>query len=82
MEVELAPPVDQADDFRPTVLMGRITAVLAEHGPQSQRRIIAGTKGKTASIRDALDLLIFDGYVSDKTPHELLKPYLNEGDSA
>ena len=81
VEVELAPPIEHAEDFRPTVLMARIAAVLTEHGPQSQRRIIAGTKGKTESIRDALDLLILDGYVSEKTPHELLKPYSDMGDS-
>jgi len=81
VEVELAPPTEHSEDFRPTVLMARIAAVLTEHGPQSQRRIIAGTKGKTESIRDALDLLILDGYVSEKTPHELLKPYSDAGDS-
>jgi len=80
VEVDLTPPVDKPDNFRPTVLMARICAVLTEHGALSQRRIIAGTKGNNGSIRDALDLLIFDGYISEKTPHELLKPYMNEGD--
>ena len=81
VEVELAPPTDKPDNFRPTVLMARVAAVLTEHGPMSQRRIIAGTKGNNVSVRDALDALIFDGYVSEKTPHELLKPYSEMGES-
>ena len=81
VEVDLTPPVDKPEDFRPTVLMGRIAAALAEHGPLSQRRLMAAAKGNSGSKRDALELLILDGYVSEKTPHELLKPYLDGGDS-
>jgi hypothetical protein len=62
-------------EFRPTVLMARVAAVLAEHGPLPQRRIVTATVGKTAGIRDALNFLILDGYVSDSTPHQLMKPY-------
>jgi hypothetical protein len=65
-------------DYRPTVLMGRIVAALEEHGPLAQRRICAAVTGKTPSIREALDFLILDGYVSEATPHALLKPYISE----
>jgi len=81
-KVSIEPPHERAEDFRPTVLMGRIAGALTEHGPLAQRRVIAAVSGKTDAIRAALDCLILDGYVSEKTPHELLKPYLPAGDSA
>ncbi len=74
-EVTIEPPHERTDDFRPTVLMERISEALAEHGPLAQRRIVAAVTGKTDSIRAAIDYLILDGYVTEKTPHELIKPY-------
>lgn len=74
-EVSIDPPTERADDFRPTVLMGRVAAALAEHGPLAQRRILAAAQGKRESLIGALDYLILDGYVTEKSPHELLKPY-------
>ena len=55
--------------------MGKIADLLSKHGELPQRKIIAGVKGKTVTIREALDLLILDGYVSEETPHKLLEPY-------
>ncbi len=80
-EVSIEPPTERADGFRPTVLMGRISDALTEHGPLAQRRLDVAVTGRAASIRAALDYLILDGYVSEKTPHELLKPYSPEVDS-
>lgn len=80
-EVEVTAPTERSErgeDFRPTVLMARIVAALEKHGPLSQRRICAAVTGKAASIRDALDFLILDEYVSESTPHTLLKPYQPE----
>jgi hypothetical protein len=77
----IEPPTAQSADFRPTVLMGRISDAFTEHGPLAQRRIEAAVTGKAASIRIALDCLILDGYVTDKSPHKLIKPYLVSGDS-
>ncbi len=74
-EVSVEPPREHSDDFRPTILMGRISDALTEHGPLAQRRLDIAVTGKAANIRAALDCLILDGYVSEKTPHELLKPY-------
>lgn len=74
-EVTIEPPSDRADDFRPTVLMQRVAEALDQHGPLAQRRLCAAVTGKTPSIRQALDCLILDGYVSEQTPHRLLKPY-------
>ena len=76
-EVSVEPPVEHSDDWRPVVLMERISKALELHGPLAQRRIIAAVQGKTDSIRSALDFLILDGFVSEKPPHELLKPYPN-----
>jgi hypothetical protein len=59
--------------------MARVAAALTEHGPLAQRRIEAAVKGRAATIRDAVDYLILDGYVTEKTPHHLLKPYPEGG---
>ncbi|UYM03444.1 hypothetical protein [Solicola gregarius] len=77
-EVSVEPPFEREDSWRPTKLMSAIASLLEERGALSQRRILAGVRGKTDRKREALDLLIVDGYVSDKTPHELLKPYLDQ----
>lgn len=74
-EVSIEPPFEHSEDFRPTLLMGRIAAALTEHGPLSARKIELAVRGKAASIREALTYMQLDGYVSDCTPHELLKPY-------
>lgn len=78
-EVSIEPPAAAGEDFRPTVLMERIAVALDRHGPLAQRRIIAAVSGKTDAIRVALDCLILDGYVTEKTPHELIKPYPGDG---
>lgn len=75
-EVDINPPVERTDDFRPTLLMARITAAITLHGPLSQRSIRAAVPGRNDTITHALDCLILDGYVTDKTPHHLLKPYV------
>ncbi len=75
-QITIWPPKEKDDTpERPTRLMAKIVELLAASGTLSQRRILAGVSGNTGSKRDALDLLILDGYVSDKTPHELTKPW-------
>ncbi|MBA8794929.1 hypothetical protein FHX74_002557 [Friedmanniella endophytica] len=81
-EVSITPPHQTDEDFRPTELMHRISEALAEYGPLAQRRILAATKGKTDSKRQALDFLILDGYVTERSPHELIKPYPRNGQAA
>lgn len=75
--VELAPPaVEKTDNFRPVERMTKIARFLADQGkPLSQRLILTGVGGKRDSGVQALQFLILDGYVSEKTPHELIKPY-------
>jgi hypothetical protein len=74
-EIELAAPIERSEAFRPTVLMAKIAAALEQHGPLSQRRILTAVGGKRDTAISALHFLQLDGYVSEKTPHELLKPY-------
>lgn len=74
-EFEIRPAADPSEDFRPTVLMGKICATLERHGPMPQRQILAMVKGKRDYAREALAQLQRDGYVSDGSPHKLLKPW-------
>jgi hypothetical protein len=73
-EVEVvAPEKRDATGFRPTVYMGRIMAVVEERGPLSQRLIRAAVSGKSATITEALNILILEGYLTESTPHTKLK---------
>ncbi|MFW6776258.1 AAA family ATPase [Nocardioides sp. CPCC 205120] len=81
-EVEVVVPEQkEAGDFRPTHLMGSICEALAKAGkPLSGAQIEALVKGKAATIRQARALLEVEGYITDKTPFQLLKPW-DGGDS-
>lgn len=75
-EVEIAAPIETTStEFRPTHLMGEICAAIEKHGPLSSTKIEALVKGKATTIRQARVLLQVDGYLSDGTPHALLKPW-------
>jgi hypothetical protein len=74
-EFEIRPPEARSGEFKPTHLMTRVSDALTIHGPMSQRQIIATVGGKRDYVINALALLQRDGYVSDKTPYELLMPY-------
>lgn len=79
-EFQISPATARvADDFLPTILMTKISDALKEHGPMTQRAILATVKGKRQYAADALALLQRDGYVSEKTPHTLLREYPNGG---
>ncbi len=74
-EIAIEAPVDSTEGFRPTVLMGRIMAVIEERGPSSKRMIRSATTGKTATKDAALDQLIFDGYLTETSPHTKLRDW-------
>ena len=75
-EVGIEQPHERDENWQPTVLMHKITELLRQKGPLSQRVILGLIKGsRNETIRDALNHLIADGYVGSKTPHALLKPY-------
>lgn len=79
-EVTIEPPVERTEDWRPTTMMQRISDFLAGRDEAASKKIIElGVTGKVASIRDALGYLIVDGYVSENTPHTLLKPFVDGG---
>ncbi len=78
-EVSIEPPHGRDESWRPTVLMERVAAVIEQHGPLAARKIETLVTGKAASIREAVTFLQVDGYLSDDTPHRLLKPYPAEG---
>lgn len=81
-EVEVVPPEAMTEtEFRPTALMAKISAALSEHGPMPQRQILATVKGRRQYAIDALALLQRDGFVSDSSPHKLLKPFTDGGKS-
>ncbi|HWI43258.1 MAG TPA: AAA family ATPase [Nocardioides sp.] len=79
-EVTVAAPSEQqsGDDFRPTIYMGRIMAVIEEHGPLSKRMIRAAVTGKAMTVDKALDRLILDGYLTESTPHTKLKTWAGD----
>lgn len=73
--VALSAPQERTEEFRPTVLMAKVAAALADRGPLSQRSLIAAVGGRRQTAIDALTFLQLDGYVTEQTPHELIKPY-------
>jgi hypothetical protein len=76
-EVTIYPPTERDDnDDRPTGLMLKISKLLADNGELSQRKILSAISGKTDTKRQALDLLIMDGYVSETTPHKVIRPFM------
>lgn len=76
-EIEIAAPEEStASDFRPTHQMAAICEALDKAGkPLSGQQIEALVKGKAATIRTARALLEVEGYITDKTPYALLKPW-------
>jgi hypothetical protein len=80
-EFEIKPAVERTGEFRPTIVMTKISALLQERGPLSQRMIIDLVGGKSATVRHALALLRIEGYVTEKTPHASVRPYVGEGET-
>jgi hypothetical protein len=74
-ELSIQPPHEADENFRPTHLMQQIADLLAAKGPLSENIIETSVRGKNDRKRQAINYLILDGYVSEKTPHALLKPY-------
>jgi hypothetical protein len=78
-ELEVATPAThegKGNALRPTGLMAKITAAIVEHGPMSQRMLRTAIGGKAQNVTDALNFLILDGFVSESSPHTLLKTFV------
>lgn len=91
-QVTVGPPKDGPDDnkpFRPTTLMENISKHLEDQTEgQSTRQIETMVQGKAAVIRQALALLVADGYVAmipgprSSHLHTSKRPYRQENDPA
>jgi len=76
-EVCIYPPIQQGEEFRPTIYMARIMEELTKRGElKSQNLVETAVRGKATVIREALRWLILDGYVTDKPPYKILKPWV------
>jgi hypothetical protein len=65
-----------SDSFRPTILMAKIALDLGKAAqPMSQNALLGLVPGNTDAKRIAFRRLIAEGYVTNKTPHSLLKPF-------
>jgi AAA domain len=81
--VTLEPPEGAATEFRPTVLMERISAAVHRSPGMSTRAIREAVKGKNGPKDTALALLILESYVEVRTEgparcHYPLKPFVDE----
>jgi hypothetical protein len=57
--------------------MARIMEELTKRGElKSQNLVETAVRGKATVIREALRWLILDGYVTDKPPYKILKPWV------
>lgn len=80
--VTVEPPEGGGIDRRPTVVMARVSAVLANHPDGlAQRTIRRVVQGKSDTVGAALDYLISGGYVTARTPHKLIRPFVLESDN-
>lgn len=78
----IAPNSELATKPRPTRMMRRVSDELANRPDGLAQRVLCDVvPGKTDTIRLALSHLIADGYVTSKTPHKLLKPFVDEDES-
>jgi hypothetical protein len=76
-EVWIEPPYSSSDDsVRPTALMAKIAEEFGKAAqPMSQRTALDLVTGKSDAKRLAFQRLIAEGYLSNRTPHSLLKPF-------
>lgn len=76
-EIEVEAPAEKTvSEFRPTHLMGAICEAIQKAGkPLSGAQIEAVVRGKATAIRQARSLLEIEGYITDKTPYSVLKPW-------
>lgn len=67
-------------DFRPTMLMERISGWLADNPGAGRNEILKEVQGNQKALRTALKLLVDEAYIEvsvhgQKRPHTLMKPY-------
>lgn len=76
-------PVDDSGEFRPTIYMEKVSHELQRWPePRSRTQIEEAVKGKTQYVRDAIDWLVRDGYLTEDMGargarmYTMLKPYI------
>ncbi|ORX08075.1 AAA family ATPase [Mycolicibacillus trivialis] len=75
-----APEEHSGTEAPPTHMMRRVADELGRHSAGLSQRVLCDVvKGKAVTIRLALSHLIAGGYVTSKTPHQLLKPFSERG---
>lgn len=86
-ELEAARDVSDEGVFRPTALMERVSRYLyVANEPRSRNQIEQDVKGKGAYVRQAIDVLLTEGFASEVSGErgarlvKLVKQYLEEDD--
>lgn len=85
VEMSIAPAAVRDEEFRPTVLMRRVSEALEKAGRAlSTQEVIDRVRGRAADIRTALAALVDEGFVSlvdgprGAKLHSLVKPFGSE----
>ncbi|OBH31615.1 hypothetical protein A5693_15940 [Mycobacterium sp. E1319] len=82
-EATVLQPNSDASAKKPTrIMQGICEALTNQPNGLSQRVICDVVRGKTDTIRTALSYLIAEGYVTNSSPHKLLKPFEGEEKAA
>ncbi len=80
-EFEIKPPDERIREFRPTIVMQKISEVYEKYDKaMSQREALEIVGGDASTRRLAFSLLRVEGYLSERTPHTLLRRYRSEED--
>lgn len=66
LNVRIEPPSGQDGEFRPTVLMGRVSDYLEQCGEQSTNAVEKAVTGKRDAIRLALRVLETEGFITSR----------------
>ena len=85
IDISVNSPSDKAGDFRPTLLMSRVSDFLAARdAPVSMTAIEEGVPGRARFVREAVRLLVKEGHISTSegprraTLHTLERPFTGD----
>jgi AAA domain len=80
-EASVTPPQKRDDNFKPTGLMVKIAEELGKAAqPLPQRELLKLVNGRFETKQGAFARLVAGGYISNKSPHTLIKSYDPEAD--
>jgi hypothetical protein len=82
-EATILQPNSDPSRRKPTRVMQLISEALGQNPNGLAQRVLCDVvTGRAETIRVALSHLIAEGYVSNSTPHKLIKPFTEENDAA